>query len=111
MLDIKEENILLGLADSSIVEQLDTEEIAELSFYKSVNGYNIYRSANFGIPKRFGRSILCDFSLARNGQVEHCHDIQPDPYRAPEVLLEMPWGYPADIWNVGVMVRDFPSNI
>lgn len=111
MLDIKEENILLGLADSSIVEQLDTEEIAELSFYKSVNGYNIYRSANFGIPKRFGRSILCDFSLARNGQVEHCHDIQPDPYRAPEVLLEMPWGYPVDIWNVGVMVRDFPSNI
>ncbi|OBT45440.1 hypothetical protein VE00_04531 [Pseudogymnoascus sp. WSF 3629] len=103
--DIKEENILLGLADPSIVEQLDTEEIAELSFYKAVNGYNLYRSANLGIPRRFGRPILCDFSLARNGQVEHCHDIQPDPYRAPEVILEMPWGYPVDIWNVGVMNR------
>ncbi|KAK2804903.1 hypothetical protein FQN50_006410 [Emmonsiellopsis sp. PD_5] len=102
--DIKEENILLGLADSSILEQLDTKEIAALSFYKSVNGYNLYRSANFGIPTRFGRPILCDFSLARNGQVEHCHDIQPDPYRAPEVILEMPWGYAVDIWNVGVMV-------
>jgi serine/threonine-protein kinase SRPK3 len=111
MPDIKEENILLGLADPSIVEQLDAEEIAESSFYKNVNGYNIYRSANFGIPKTFGRPILCDFSLARNGQVEHCHDIQPDPYRAPEVILEMPLGYPVDIWNVGVMVRDFPSNI
>jgi serine/threonine-protein kinase SRPK3 len=111
ILDIKEENILLGLADPSIVEQLDTEEIAELSFYKAVNGYNLYRSANLGIPRRFGRPILCDFSLARNGQVEHCHDIQPDPYRAPEVILEMPWGYPVDIWNVGVMVRYFPSNI
>lgn len=111
MLDIKEENILLGLADSSILEQLDTEEIAASSFYKAVNGYNLYRSVNFGIPTRFGRPILCDFSLARDGQVEHCHDIQPDPYRAPEVILEIPWSYSADIWNVGVMVRDFPSNI
>ncbi|KKZ62424.1 hypothetical protein EMCG_03164 [[Emmonsia] crescens] len=108
--DIKEENILLGLTDSSIVEQLDTKEIAASSFYKSVNGYNLYKSANFGIPTRFGRPILCDFSLARNGQVEHCHDIQPDPYRAPEVILEMPWGYAVDIWNVGAMVWDMFEN-
>ncbi|KAI0431806.1 CMGC protein kinase [Xylaria sp. FL1042] len=108
--DIKEENILLGLVDSSIVEQLDTKEIAASSLYKSVNGYNLYKSANFGIPTRFGRPILCDFSLARNGQAEHCHDIQPDPYRAPEVILEMPWGYAVDIWNVGVMVWDMFEN-
>ncbi|KFY28201.1 hypothetical protein V491_00576 [Pseudogymnoascus sp. VKM F-3775] len=108
--NIKEENILLGLTDSSIVEQLDTKEIAASSFYKSVNGYNLYKSANFGIPTRFGRPILCDFSLARNGQVEHSHDIQPDPYRAPEVILEMPWGYAVDIWNVGVMVWDMFEN-
>ncbi|KAH8162416.1 hypothetical protein CIB48_g5836 [Xylaria polymorpha] len=105
-----EENILLGLVDSSIVEQLDTKEIAASSLYKSVNGYNLYKSANFGIPTRFGRPILCDFSLARNGQVEHCHDIQPDPYRAPEIILEMPWGYAVDIWNVGVMVWDMFEN-
>ncbi|KAL5348412.1 hypothetical protein ACLOAV_006895 [Pseudogymnoascus australis] len=110
MIDIKEENILLGLADSSILEQLDTEEIAVLSFYKAVKGYNLYKSANFGIPTKLGRPILCDFSLARNGQIEHRHDIQPDPYRAPEVILEMPWGYPVDIWNVGVMVWDMFEN-
>ncbi|OBT66137.1 hypothetical protein VE03_05141 [Pseudogymnoascus sp. 23342-1-I1] len=108
--DIKEENILLDLANSSILEQLDTEEIAASSFYKAVNGYTLYRSANFGIPTKFGRPILCDFSLARNGQVENCHDIQPDPYRAPEVILEMPWSYSADIWNVGVMVWDMFEN-
>lgn len=104
MLDIKEENILLGLVDTSILEQLDTKEIAEASLYRSVNGYNVYRSASFGIPNIFGRPILCDFSLARNGQQEHRNDIQPDPYRAPEVILEMPWSYAVDIWNVGVMV-------
>ncbi|KAI0112396.1 CMGC protein kinase [Nemania sp. FL0031] len=108
--DIKEDNILMGLFDPSIVEQLDTEEITVSSLYISINGYNLYRSVNFGIPKRFGRPILCDFSLARNGQVEHCHDIQPDPYRAPEVILEMPWGYAVDIWNVGVMAWDMFEN-
>ena len=97
---------MLRLVDSSILDQLDTEEIAAASLYKSVDGYNLYRSANLGIPKTFGRPILCDFSLAQNGEVEHCHDIQPDPYRAPEVILEIPWSYSADIWNVGVMVRN-----
>jgi serine/threonine-protein kinase SRPK3 len=110
VLDIKEENILLGLADPSILEKLDTQEILASSLYKTVNGYNLYKSANFGIPTAFGRPILCDFSLARDGRVEHRHDIQPDPYRAPEVILEMPWGYAVDVWNVGVMVRDhFPE--
>lgn len=27
-----------------------------------------------------------------------------DLYRAPEVLLQLPWGYPVDIWSIGVMV-------
>ncbi|KAH7350714.1 putative serine/threonine-protein kinase sky1 [Rhexocercosporidium sp. MPI-PUGE-AT-0058] len=80
------------------------------ALYKNVNGYNLYRSANFGIPTTFGRPILCDFSLAWNGEVERCHDLQPDPYRAPEVILEMPWGYAVDIWNVGVMVWDMFEN-
>lgn len=89
VLNIKEENILLVLVDSSIVKQLDTQEIAASNLYKIVNRYNLYRSVNFGIPKTFGCLILYNFSLARNGQIEHCHDIQPDPYRAPEVILEM----------------------
>ena len=32
------------------------------------------------------------------------HPIQPDSYRAPEVLLGVGWSYSADIWNLGVMV-------
>lgn len=91
--------------DPSVLEQVDTEEIAASSLYKSINGYNLYKSVNFGISKTFGRPILCDFSLARDGQVKHRQDIQPDPYRAPEVILEIPWSYAADVWNVGVMVR------
>ena len=48
--------------------------------------------------------MLCDFGEARRGDVENGDDIQPEVYRAPEVILEMKWSYSVDIWNVGVMV-------
>ena len=38
ILDLKEESILLGLSDSSILEKIDTRVIAGSSLYKSVNG-------------------------------------------------------------------------
>jgi len=101
----------MGLNDQSILEQFETKEIAESILYRSVNGYNLYRSVEFAFRKdlNFGRPILCDFAFAHDGQVEHCHDIQSNAYRAPEVILEMRWGYAVDVWNVGVMVRDFPA--
>jgi hypothetical protein len=33
------------------------------------------------------------------------HPIQPDHYRASEVILGAGWTYSADIWNLGVLVR------
>jgi hypothetical protein len=47
---------------------------------------------------------LCDFGSAVSGGVEHVEDIQPNIYRAPEVILQVPWTYSVDIWNVGCMV-------
>ncbi|KAJ5728466.1 kinase-like protein [Penicillium malachiteum] len=32
--------------------------------------------------------------------------IQPDPYRAPEVILGNGWQMEADIWNIGVLLWD-----
>lgn len=48
--------------------------------------------------------ILSDFGDARIGEV-HNGLIQPDIYRAPEVMLGMSWTAKVDIWNVGVLVR------
>jgi serine/threonine protein kinase len=49
--------------------------------------------------------LLSDFGEARLGDV---HDglIQPDIYRAPEVILGMSWTSKVDIWNVGALVRE-----
>jgi hypothetical protein len=30
--------------------------------------------------------------------------IQPNVYRAPEIILDILWTYSVDIWNVGCMV-------
>lgn len=36
------------------------------------------------------------------------YPIQPDHYRAPEVILGCGWDSKADIWNFGVMVTSPP---
>lgn len=48
--------------------------------------------------------LLADFGEACIGDKEHEGLIQPDLYRAPEVVLGMKWTPKVDIWNVGVLV-------
>lgn len=48
-----------------------------------------------------------DLGSAVRLEEEDDHDIypiQPDVYRAPEVILGGGWRMTADIWNLGVMV-------
>nr|POE76162.1 serine/threonine-protein kinase srpk [Quercus suber] len=105
--DIKEANILLE-ADSSVLTQFENEELMEPSPKKEVDGGVIYLSREMGTPKDFGAPVLCDFGSAvpLDDGLEHREDIQPDVYRSPEVILDIPWTYSVDIWNVGCMVWD-----
>lgn len=52
------------------------------------------------------RVVLCDFGESRPGlnTEPHLDDIQPLEYRAPEVILSVPFSYSVDIWNAGVLV-------
>lgn len=103
--DIKEANILLG-ADESVLVQFEKDELMEPSPKKELDGGVVYVSRELGIPKEFGEPMLCDFGSAvpLDDGIEHREDIQPDVYRSPEVILEIPWTYSVDIWNVGCMV-------
>ncbi|WAO89789.1 Protein kinase domain-containing protein [Fusarium falciforme] len=58
------------------------------------------------MPNTWGAPVLCDFGSAVTGDIEHTEDIQPDIYRAPEVILEAPWPYEVDIWNTSCMIWD-----
>ncbi|EGP91784.1 unnamed protein product [Zymoseptoria tritici ST99CH_3D7] len=105
--DIKEANILLG-ADSSVLAEFEAEELNKPSPRKEVDGSIIYQTRRLGMPRNFGAPVLCDFGSAvplDDGR-EHLEDIQPDVYRAPEVILDIPWTYSVDIWNVGCIIWD-----
>lgn len=76
------------------------------SIYLSHNDFGSLRSYNI-LPK------ITDFGLAQiqqePGQLNR-HPIQPDHYRAPEVILGAGWAYGVDIWNLGVMVWSSSSS-
>jgi serine/threonine protein kinase len=106
LLDIQEKNIMLGIEDNSILTDFEESEKSNPSPRKIVGDQVIYASRKLGRTKHHGRPVLCDFGQARFGLTKYCGDIQPYIYRAPEVLLRMPWDQKVDIWNVAVVVCD-----
>ena len=74
---------------------------------KFYNDRTIYEGIGQIIPEDnqlLGIPVLCDFGEARFGQEFYEGMIQPFMYQAPEVVFKIPWSYPADVWNAGLMV-------
>lgn len=105
LLDIQEKNIMLSIEDSSILVDFEEAEKSNPSPRKIIGDRVTYSSRQLKKTKEHSRPILCDFGQARLGLASYSGDIQPYIYRAPEVLLRMPWDQKVNIWNVGVMVR------
>ncbi|KAL4938853.1 hypothetical protein BDV06DRAFT_231493 [Aspergillus oleicola] len=104
--DIQEKNIMMAIEDTSILTDFEEEEKSNPSPRKIVGARVIYASRQLRNTKQHGRPILCDFGQARFGSNTYTGDIQPYIYRAPEVVLRMPWNEKVDIWNVGVLTWD-----
>lgn len=66
-----------------------------------VDGITIHVS-QFSLES-FGPLYLCDFGEARVGS-RHEGIAMPLQYRAPEIILGMPWGHSVDMWSVGLLV-------
>ena len=69
----------------------------------------LFMSRPLSRPEFLGRPVLADFGHARFGEAKYSSKIQPDAYRAPEVVLEGEWDYSADIWNVACLVCLVPD--
>ncbi|PYH70577.1 kinase-like protein [Aspergillus vadensis CBS 113365] len=106
--DLKADNFLIGFEDVTILDQYAHQQEAHPAPHVLRNGRPIYESRNdFGPLKRgVGLLRISDFSAAVFGDVStpHNHDIQPQPFSAPEVLLKAGWSYSADIWNLGTVL-------
>ncbi|KAL4787454.1 kinase-like domain-containing protein [Aspergillus varians] len=103
--DIKPDNIMFEFADDSVFTIFEEEELQDPSPRKEQDGRTIYLTRELKmLPGKTGAPVLSDFGSAMLGDREHLEDVQPNIYRAPEVILEVPWSYSIDIWNVGCMI-------
>ncbi|PIL35319.1 hypothetical protein GSI_02044 [Ganoderma sinense ZZ0214-1] len=104
--DLQEQNILLGLDYIPALEAFEEAERTSPVARKIIAGDRvIYQSREIVTdPDNYGRPVLCDFGEARFGATTYTDIIQPYQYRAPEVILGMPWDEKVDIWTVGVMI-------
>ncbi|OJJ45147.1 hypothetical protein ASPZODRAFT_2111073 [Penicilliopsis zonata CBS 506.65] len=108
--DLKPDNVLMALREHSRLHLVAQDEIQEPLPQKGLQDRTIYLSRNyFGLQgQEIGRPVITDFGLAVRGDQRsfYHHSIQPDEYRAPEVILDAGWSYSVDIWNLGVLIWD-----
>lgn len=103
--DIKADNIMFGIAEDSVFSDFEENKLQDPCPRKELDGRTICISRELRMPKQLGAPVLCDFGSTVLDDEKHSEDIQPDIYRAPEVILEVLWTYSVDIWNVGCVVR------
>ncbi|KAJ5775544.1 kinase domain protein [Penicillium nucicola] len=105
--DLKSDNILMALRDPSILDAVVHDEIENPLPQKNVKDRTIYLSRNnFGLQvDNLGRPVITDFGLSVEGdQGPYNHPIQPNGFRAPEVIIGANWDYSTDIWNFGALI-------
>ncbi|KAJ5332974.1 uncharacterized protein N7506_006757 [Penicillium brevicompactum] len=107
--DIKADNIMFGIKDDSVFTDFEANELHKPVPRKQVDTEDrtIYMSQELlKVPKQVSSPILCDLGSAIYGNRYQSVFIQPQIYRAPEVILGAPWTFSADIWNVGCMIPE-----
>lgn len=102
MLDVQPYNILLGVLDNTAFERFESDERDYPMPRKELPTHTIYISKPMLLTR--GEPRLCDFSEARFDHDENDDMIMPDVYRAPEVLLGMPWSHSVDLWGFAMTV-------
>ncbi|KAL2846631.1 kinase domain-containing protein [Aspergillus pseudoustus] len=102
--DISSNNILQGIEDTSILCQIEEDEISQPIARKVLDDRTIYYSRP--MPNSTGLPVLSDLGEARIAQETNRGDIMPDIYRAPEVILDVNWDCKVDIWSIGTMIWD-----
>ncbi|KAF7118433.1 hypothetical protein CNMCM5793_007950 [Aspergillus hiratsukae] len=109
--DLKLENIMVTFEDPAVLEDFMNSQFDQPMQYKiDSTGRPVYRCHNDFGPLRNLVNIpkIVDFGLATRLDCDDwgIYPIQPDHYRAPEVILGCGWRMSADIWNLGVLLWD-----
>ena len=115
--DLKPDNIMMGLGEPAVLERFVQREMDTPSARKAPDNHGriIYQScSDFGAAPTdeiIRSAKITDLGLAEWGDEENNKPIQSNAFTAPEVLLTAGWSYPADIWNLGVMLWDLTETL
>lgn len=101
--DLQPGNIMLSTREPQVCDDLVQEEWADPSPRKVVPDRVIHVSRSPDIPED-GRPVICDFGEAKVGPGPFTGEVMPDLYRAPEIILYIPWAEKIDIWSMGLLV-------
>ncbi|KAK2855699.1 hypothetical protein FQN49_004934 [Arthroderma sp. PD_2] len=110
--DLKLENIMVTFEDPAVFgDFMDSLHDQPMQYKIDSAGRPVYRCHNDFGPLRKLRNIpkIVDFGLSTRLNCEDdwgIYPIQPDHYRAPEVILGCGWRMSADIWNLGILLWD-----
>ncbi|KAG8625798.1 hypothetical protein KVT40_006199 [Elsinoe batatas] len=109
--DLQPNNMLMGVVDDSPFRRIEIDEANDPLPRKQLSDRTIHVSRH--MPLTNGAPSITDLSEARFGDSLHSDLIMPNVYRAPEVILNMPWSYPVDIWAIAISVWDLfePSRL
>ncbi|EKD13100.1 protein kinase [Drepanopeziza brunnea f. sp. 'multigermtubi' MB_m1] len=100
-MDIKDDDLLMRIADDSIIGAFPTAEMEHPPLHGSLGSLQF--------PKSSGDAVLSGFGAVVRGDEKRNRNAQPssvDRASSPEVVLMADWSYPIDIGNVGAMIWD-----
>lgn len=94
--DIKQDNIMIKIRDSSTIDQyLEKHD-------HSLGEYNFDKASELSEVD----VVFWDWGTASWETKLLTKMIQPTLLRAPKVILQAPWGKEVDIWNLGALVPE-----
>ncbi|PYH47134.1 protein kinase [Aspergillus saccharolyticus JOP 1030-1] len=113
--DLKADHIMMTFESATVLDDFLMLQLEEPMAYKfDSEGRPVYSPHNnFGGLRKGKNCFLClpkivDFGSAikLNPDAQCIWPIQPHAYRAPEVILGCGWNTGADIWNLGVLLKN-----
>ncbi|PGH32834.1 CMGC/SRPK protein kinase [[Emmonsia] crescens] len=100
--DLQLKNLLLPVSNPLFYKEFEDGEFNDPVPRKIYKDRTVY-SSRYMTQDPQALPFICDFGDARFDDQEHDELIMPEPYRAPEILLQMKWNNKVDIWSFAMV--------
>ncbi|KAH7179933.1 kinase-like domain-containing protein [Fusarium flagelliforme] len=105
--DMKPGNLMMTIEDAKTLEQSAKDEFVNPVPAKQLNSRTIYKSRKIsGTLGRPGFIQISDFDSSSRTEPDKVNmgPVGAEIFRAPEIMLNAGYTYPADIWSLGTMI-------